>query len=549
MKTRFLNWLKSKTEKGMLFRLRSRALLALVYLCNLDQLLLRKSRPTMAKPAGGKPRVGVLSMYRPLFWHGNIFEMQMNKKLQGEDCTVVHILCRGALDVCDALFSQSNKKTNPSICRDCTARNKLFYAKNGAEVLWIDDFVSKDELREEYAKIAALDSIEAARGYVFQAKPFGNWVRLSVCRYFLRLGLNAEHLPVYKEFLRAAVLLQVGYERILEKYHFDRFLIFNGRYSTFQIPLRLFESRQIPYATYELSEQERFFFANNAIAVMWDDVDAKFNAWLGSGVAVEGLGAQVDEFIDQRRKRFVSSYVSLDSTLEFQEPAELAIFSNVVWDSAAFERDILFRDQFHWMEELVRWAAARPALKTVVRIHPAETNTIYNKSDERMLEFIRGKFPVLPPNIHVIPPEERKNSYGLVRQSKVVAAYSSSIGLESALEGKPVFLGGWTHFHRPGISWQGASAQEYFSLLEKALQSPQAFAPDAELVRKYVYWYYKVYHRLVNTDLYDKPFVYYEDSRFLRVPQVHESFSPEMAALTQEFLGAQPPMERHPGLS
>ncbi len=540
-KVKILNWIKSKTDSGWVFRLRSRLLLVTLYLANLDILFRMfwfERRSKQRFDDNGK--LGVLSMYRPIFWHGNIFETQVNKAAARHGLSSVHILCRGVLEVCDTLFQDSNKDNNPTVCKDCVLRNRLYYSRNELQTLWLEEYVDSKEVESQRQIIASIQSIDEATRFEYAGLPVGRMVRLSVCRYFLRLGLGPDHLPVYKKFLVSAVTLHSAFTRLLEREKFSRFLIFNGRYATYNIPLAILAQKGIPYATYELSEQERFFFSVNQIAVLWHDVREKFSAWLESGPRSENIQEQVKDFVELRRKRFVSAYVDVHDAIKVDGPLDVAVFTNVVWDSAAFDRDTIFEGQFAWIEQVISWARSRPEIRVAVRIHPAETNVTYNKSDERMLTFIQRTFAELPPNVTVIPPHERKNSYGLVEQAKVVLAYSSSIGLEAALVGKPVFIAAWTHYIQKGLTHTFDSKSAYFTALEEAVRSPQGWAADKDLAARYTYWYYKKYHYLVNTDLHTKPFNLFEDSRFLRVPFVRASRSPELESLTKELLDAPP---------
>lgn len=531
-----LTQIKTHTDSGPIFRLRCLAVHLTLILCNFGTWLklwfspIRIVEPGMSK----QPLVGILSLYRPLFWHGKIFESQMGRLLKKKGKPVVNILCGGFLESCDIMFCNSNKQNNPTLCTDCNLRNKLFHKKDDSSVIYLDSFVNKAALSSEFEKINELNSIESLRAYEYAAMPLGRICRLSVCRYFLRLRLDSSHIEVYKSFLRSAVMLHQAFSKLTDSVAFERLLIFNGRYTTFNVPLRLAEKKQIPYCSYEFSEQDRLFLAKNDISVMWNDVNSKFGKWLETAQSIPNLQVEVEKFMDVRKQRVVANYLDLDRSFDLKE-VDVVAFTNVVWDSAAFERDTLFENQYRWIESILDFARMHPELKFAIRIHPAETNTLYNKTRERFSDFLAQPSIKIPSNVVVIPPENRKNSYGLMRTAKVVTAYTSSIGLEAALSGKVVVIAGWSHYAREGVTLNPKTSEEYFKVLEWHAKEKGGFVPDVELAQKYVYWYYKLYHRLNNTHLHDKPFLCPEDSRYFRVPRVKSTTSPEMAELVNEF--------------
>jgi hypothetical protein len=246
--------------------------------------------------------------------------------------------------------------------------------------------------------------------------------------------------------------------------------------------------------------------------------------------------ADVNQFIEHRRKRFVASYIDMNSDLTVMD-VDVAAFTNVVWDSAAFDRETIFNNQFDWISRLIHWASLHPDKRVVIRVHPAETNVTYNKTVEQMLPYINQAHPILPSNVCIIPPQVRQNSYALIDKAKVVCVYTSSVGLEGALMGKCVLTAAASHYMHQGMTLDPITSTEYFKILEEQAYAAVPYKPDLELVYLYAYWFYKVHHRLNKTHLYKKPFSLIEDSRFLRVPLVDSKLiTPEFNQLVDEFL-------------
>lgn len=530
-------WAKIISDKGLFFRVRSLVLYFFLYIANFDIWVVSLIKTRKKHESSKKFDVAIFSLYRPIFWHGNIVEMSVNIESSRRGCAPVHILCRGCLDVCDVHYYGSNKKNNPTICRDCHLRNRLFYSRNSASTIYIDDYLNSNLWGDEFANIDAITSIDEALGYHYKKLAFGKSAQLSVCRYYLRLTLRQEHLEVYKQFLRSAVKIYHAFDAMIKEQNFSNALIFNGRYITQNVPLSLFSSLKIPYSTYEFSDLQNVLFERNDISVLWHAVDRRFGLWLKTFPENNrSMKKEVSEFVAKRRRQYVSSFVDMKDNFAFGK-IDLVVFTNIVWDSAAFDRDVAFSSQYDWIHSLICWAKDRPSIKMVVRIHPAETNVLYNKSMECMSDYINEKFPVLPKNIIVVPPNERKNSYAFLKKAKVVTVYSSSLGLEAALEGCCVISAAWSHYVMEGITLAPKTKDEYFKVLDYQLISGNQYEPDKELVEKYFYWYYLVYHRLTNTHLYKKPFYNFEDSHFIRVPKVECPMQDgELKEMVDDFL-------------
>lgn len=532
---RVFEFVKNSTDQGILLRVRSFVGYFLGIAVNLDWwILLRFRKPLKTVPLSREKYTGIISTYRPIFWHGNIFEMSINKAVREKGGRPVHIVCRGVLEVCDVHTFKSDKLKNPMVCSDCRLRNDLYYGKNDAEVIYLDDMVEKEAMDENYRRIDQLQSIEAAMNYEYRGYAIGRWAHLSVCRYWMRLSLDDSHLEVYKRYLKSAAFLVEAYEIMFQRYDFDNFMIFNGRYVTFHVPLEIIKRKKIQFSTYEMGEQEKFTFSVGDISVMWNDVKPRFERWLAKNPLFDdSMRNEINNFMELRQKNYVARL--LDVKNKFDEPCDIAVFTNLIWDSAAFGRETLFSGQFEWIQQLIKWAEKNPRHHMVIRIHPAETADIYNKTMERMSEFIRGQFPNMPKNVGVIEPFDSRSSYQIVEKAKVVTVYSSSIGLESVLLGKNVLMAAWSHYAIDGLTHNPRTQEDYFQRLEQ-LADGTSQKPDIDKAIKYVYWYYRVYHRLNNTNLYHKPLVHWEDSRFFRVPNVKSaSRTEEFKVLFEEF--------------
>jgi len=77
-----------------------------------------------------------------------------------------------------------------------------------------------------------------------------------------------------------------------------------------------------------------------------------------------------------------------------------------------------------------------------------------------------------------------------MRLSRVGLVYTSTVGLEMALQGKPVIVAGQTHYADKGFTYQTDNAEDYLILLDQ-LDMLSLPSPDAvELARRYAYLFF-----------------------------------------------------------
>ena len=154
----------------------------------------------------------------------------------------------------------------------------------------------------------------------------------------------------------------------------------------------------------------------------------------------------------------------LRAFLEGEAPV-FVLAPNVIGDSSTLGCETIFAGQRPWITEVVRWFAARPHLKLVIRAHPAERwigakCAIYLGDEAR-------KLAAGCANIRVIGSEESVNTFALVPFARAGLAWLSSAGVDFVVRGLPAAVAARPKYAGLGIVAEPASAAEYFALLER----------------------------------------------------------------------------------
>ncbi|MBL9188102.1 MAG: hypothetical protein JNK23_11520 [Opitutaceae bacterium] len=154
----------------------------------------------------------------------------------------------------------------------------------------------------------------------------------------------------------------------------------------------------------------------------------------------------------------------LRAFLEGAEPV-FVLATNVIGDSSTLGCETIFAGQQPWIAQVVRWFAARPHLKLVIRAHPAE-RWIGGKCAIYLGEVSR-KLAGGHPNIRVIGSEESMNTFALVPFARAGLAWLSSAGVDFVVRGIPAAVAARPKYTGLGIVEEPATQEEYFALIER----------------------------------------------------------------------------------
>jgi hypothetical protein len=254
-------------------------------------------------------------------------------------------------------------------------------------------------------------------------------------------------------------------------------LIPNGLVTELAVAYQAARHLGLKTVTYEFNDQrEQIWLAQDDI-VMHQNTDALWAA-RGSQPLTDDQRAVIAEFEDARshaRKygkgtRFWQDVAPVGSqqlrqTMNLDERPVVLLATNVLGDSLTLGRHVFAHSMAEWIEKTVQYFAKRPYVQLVVRVHPGERLM----KGPSIMGVIESALPERPAHIHVVAPTEKVNTYDLMEIASLGLAYTTTVGMETAMRGVPVIVAGNTHYRGRSFTFDPSSWDEYYQMLGRVL--------------------------------------------------------------------------------
>lgn len=420
-------------------------------------------------PAETGPRVLVVQLKEGAVLAGYSAVFAQALRLRG--ATVAVLTCGGGQPITEVGWG---RRAAPFPCNRCGYFTDRWAAAQGVEHFRLRDTMPWG--RDPAAAPAALPD-EPHEIDVAEA------TKISVPRWF-----RAEHWQrfanaeaVATDFAVAAHGVQRAVAPILDRFAPDVVLVHNGSVTSEHVVKVMAERRGARVVTYidgvppgSLMLTEGDSAVHQDWSAAWalardEPLTAEQSAAIRAymhGRAASGSGAPLDD-------------LGLDA---YDRVATL--FTNVAWDSACLDRNVGFSSMRDWVVAAIAAARDTPRTALVVRIHPDEVTW---GTFEPVVESIAEAFPQLPPNVRVVAPGQRVDSYALMERSDLVITYTSTTGIEAAVRGTPVALCGAGHYRGKGFALEVTGPGELARLLAPGTPLPE---PDRELAWRYAFTFF-----------------------------------------------------------
>jgi hypothetical protein len=474
----------------------------------------QKVGPVTSGKAGGSGGSAQRVLFvAPRYWSTHVlFQVSLAQALvrRGADCAVA--TCGGAQPICE--IDWRDKAPVPH-CGRCAASVLDLAKAAGVPTFTVMEHVDQASLDTAEAMIANCPDGSLAefqwRGSRVGLAALGN------ARWKLRTHFVDRH-PKGREamldFVRSGIRWADGMSRILDRYRPDVVVMLNGMFLPERLTAELARVRGARLVFFERGRDAGSVFLSHERAAPKYDIS---DAW--NNVSEQALLPQEEQAVTAlvgrraRGENVVETYWApgeiekspLAEFLRIADPTKVAVlYTNVIWDTAMQDRDIIFSDMFGWLERAIEVFATRPDWTLVIRVHPAETQLKGRESHDRVAEWISQKYPHLPTNIRVVPPAQPIDSYALMRLARIGLVYASTAGLELALHGVPLVVAGNAHYRGKGFTYDPESAEDFSTTVLRLMdKGPSTNDGFDSLARKYAHLFFL--RRTMPASVVDEP--------------------------------------------
>lgn len=461
--------------------------------------IVRRSDPTdLLTPPDGK-RVLVVT-FRNWITH-SMWDSLTAHALRARGARVEVYSCGGRLPNCDIA---AHVLAPPMPCNTCAPYISEVYATLRIPHHEMRDFITGAERASIERTIAAVP-FEEYRSFTFDDLPLGRMVVPSLQWFMLsgNLRWDEETKQTYRRFLVSAALTARAAARVLDRVRPDVLYALNGILFAERIFVELARRRGIEFVTHDMGFMaDAQVFTRNGFAPYYD-LDAVWPHYAARPLD-EQESARLDAYLLQRatgRSDATVYYPDIKSDVDavarelaLDARPVVALFTNVDWDTAVYTDGAAFPTMEQWLHETVEFFIRNPERQLVIRIHPAEVRLPFLPPRDKVGDMIRRLFPILPEHIKVVEPESSISSYTLMEMSSLALVYTSTTGLEMALRGKPVLVGGRAYYGGKGFTLDARDPAHHGQLLAGSGTAERLGEQQIQLARRYACLFFFRHH-------------------------------------------------------
>jgi hypothetical protein len=398
--------------------------------------------------------------------------------LRAGQVPVRYLVCDRGLAPC-VLGTNRTHPHAPPPCSPCMALSRTLFPPHLVDPLHLHRDLALEVLRDLTGR--SLSDLET---WEFNGRPLGSLCLPSV-RWFLRRHhlLDAEPaISIFSHYLASAASLSLELEAVFARLSPRALALFNGTFYPEALARRIARERAIPVVTHEVGLA--------SISAFFTRGEATFReASLNDGWRLDQeQSRRLDRYLEDRFRgsftmagiRFWERMESIPEWLleerrRFRDT--VTVFTNVVFDTSQIHANHIFDDMFEWLDDLAAAVGRHRQTLFVFRAHPDEDRP--GKESQESVEAWFWASPLASyPNAVLIGPAQPISSYDLVRQSKLVLVYSSSVGLEASVLGVPVLCAGRARYTQVPSVFRAESRAEYTGLLERFLREEKIEVPS-----------------------------------------------------------------------
>jgi hypothetical protein len=299
---------------------------------------------------------------------------------------------------------------------------------------------------------------------------------------------------LYGKYLRAGMHLAHTFEKMIHEVRPRTVVVFNGVTFPEAIARQVALKNGVPVVTHEVGIRPfSAFFTHGEATAYPIDIEEEFElSTKDEAILDEHLSNRFKGSFSMAGVQFWPEMRKLDEELLAKAESfrqVVSVFTNVIFDTSQVHANTVFHDMFDWLRRIVAFSRLHPETLFVVRAHPDELRP-GKESLETVEQVLDSEGALGIDNLLFVPPREFVSSYELIKKSKLVLIYNSSIGLEATLLGKVVLCGGKSRYSDYPTAYFPTTPEAYFQLADRFLNENDPVTPDefVHQARRFTYY-------------------------------------------------------------
>jgi hypothetical protein len=380
-------------------------------------------------------------------------DVTLGLALKARGHRVRFVICDQALPVCETK-KFINQPHWQSACGKCWAFARSYFQSAGLEVIPVSSMLSEFSMGND--------------------QQWKHVVEAALLKHY-QVGVlpDDQNINERRRLFQGAASISARVGRVLADMRPDRVIMSHGIYCTWGPAREILNKAGIPVVTYSKGKKRHTEKFNWTESADWWDVATEWER-VKDRELTPAQQASVDQYLlsrrDHSRDTLVYNFGPEQEVSETRrrfglDPDRITftLFTNVLWDAASAQREIVFANPIEWVVETIRWFAHHPDRQLIVKIHPAE-KVIGTR--QPFAEILAKEFPLLPENVRIIDPGEEVNSWSILQVTDLGLVHTSTVGMELPLQGIPVACVSRTHYRGRGFTFDITDREKYFRLLE-----------------------------------------------------------------------------------
>lgn len=385
-------------------------------------------------------------------------------------------------------------------CKTCHLSGRKMFEPLGLPIYWYSQLVSKEQ-EAEAQRISQFVPYAEVEDFRLDDLAVGEHAFAGALRYFASGDLQNEPAGevILRLFLKSAILSVYVIRALLKLNHYDVVCFNHGIYTPQGLIGEVCRQQGVRVVNWNPAYRKHSFVFSHKDSYHHTMITEPVDRWQNLPWS-QTLETLLIDYLESRKSGSQDwiwfhekpedklAQISAETGVDFSKPV-IGALTSVMWDAKLHYRSNAFSNMVDWVKFTIEYFADRPDLQLLIRIHPAEVRGTL-PSRQPMMSEIKKLFPVLPPNVFVIPPESQVSTYAIIDQCDTVIIYNTKTGIEASSVGIPVVVAGEAWIRNKGFTSDASSPETYRRLLDQLPVSQRLSYAQLERARKYAFHFF-----------------------------------------------------------